>query len=717
MHRTVTTSSWPAVTLGTAGVLGSLAGAIGLLSWYSRNPGLVTGPESGSVIQPHTALAIILLGSAALALSLESGRTVVLFAGTGLLLTLLTGLQDILGIDPGVDRLLGMSSPDTGIRGSRPMAPNSALVLSLSSATLLYLTSSWRSFLPSLVIGVCTAIPLALATVALLGHATSIESAHTWEDHPGMPPLAAGALVLLTTGTFLQAWYGPRPLENSFFPTSIAIGSLVATLCVWQAIVKHENDMGQWMRSILLGEGRFIRERMAEIALTTGIVVSVLLTLAVYLGQKLSHRSRERRQALVALRRARDELERRVQQRTEEISRVNHDLRREIASRQRLEKLLRQRAQLLAASDRKKDEFLAMLGHELRNPLATLAMGLEVISADDPDSFSATREALRERVQYLVRLVDDLLDVSRIHNGKIRLIKRPLDLRKVIRRSVESARPGIDEKSQRLRVSLPTRAARVMGDAVRLEQIISNLLLNAVKYTQRGGKIFLGLEIQDDDLLLQVRDNGAGIPPRLLRRVFEPFAQARHSILHGEGGLGVGLTLVQRLVELHGGTIRARSPGEGRGSEFEVRLPLLPSRIPIGLNFSPRNQDAAPARPPERSRRILVVDDNRKLADLLARLLRSWGHRVDVRYDGLSAAKFAFATPPEVALLDLGLPRINGYKLAQRLKKENGSAVQLIALSGYGKDEYRQRSQQAGFDHHLVKPVDPGALKKVLSRD
>ncbi|HEX7185049.1 MAG TPA: ATP-binding protein [Thermoanaerobaculia bacterium] len=386
----------------------------------------------------------------------------------------------------------------------------------------------------------------------------------------------------------------------------------------------------------------------------------------------------------------------------------------DITDQKKLEDELRKRADELVAADRRKDQFLAMLAHELRNPLAPIRNAVELMrQAETADpSFHPSREMVERQVKHLARLVDDLLDVSRITRGNIRLRKEPVDLGTVVQRAVDATRPLIDSRAHKLAVQLPSTPVRLEADSARLEQVISNLLNNAAKYTMPGGHIGVTAEKEGEEALIRVRDNGIGVPPDVLGRVFEPFVQSDGSLARSEGGLGIGLTLVRSLVEMHGGTVEAHSPGLGQGSEFTVRLPVrIPQTVPEANGRPAETGAFSPARPV----RVLVVEDNIDAAESLATLLRIWGHEVHVVHDGLEALDAAREKQPEVVLLDIGLPGLDGYQVAQRLREEGLDGALLVAMTGYGQPEDRRRSREAGIHHHFVKPVEPFVLKSLLA--
>jgi PAS domain S-box-containing protein len=383
----------------------------------------------------------------------------------------------------------------------------------------------------------------------------------------------------------------------------------------------------------------------------------------------------------------------------------------EITERRRLAEELTARAQQLSEADRRKDEFLAMLAHELRNPLSSLATALHLLRLDRADHPRAVALAERQ-VKQLARLVDDLLDVSRITQGKIALRTETVTLADVVHRAVETTRPEIDVRGHTLTVTLPPGPILLEADPIRLAQVLANLLGNAAKYTPHGGAIAVIGEEQDHEVVIRVRDTGAGLSPDLLPRVFDLFVQGDTSLDRTPGGLGIGLTIVHRLVRLHGGRVEAYSDGPGRGSEFVVHLPTHRRRDAAG-----GGADGTPAVPVESARRVLVVEDNRDAAEGLATLLEAWGHEVRVAHDASAALDLLAAAPADVVVSDLGLPGIDGYELARRIRNgcADGGPV-LVALSGYGQDEDRRRALQAGFDEHLVKPPDIDALARCLAR-
>ena len=378
----------------------------------------------------------------------------------------------------------------------------------------------------------------------------------------------------------------------------------------------------------------------------------------------------------------------------------------------------------LVEADRRKDEFLAVLAHELRNPLAPIRYAVAMARKEDRDEAERLQaQAIIERqVKHMSRLLDDLLDVSRITRGKLVLRRSAVDLASVIAAAQEPARPLIEERRHTLVVKLPQEPIRLVSDPVRLAQVLANLLINAAKYTDSGGRIELEASRSGGALVVAVRDNGIGISAEMMPRVFTLFAQASPALERSEGGLGIGLALVRGLVELHGGTVSVHSAGIGKGSEFVVRLPI--GQIETEGNNAGDVGDAAHAehaRGSERSAakplRLLVADDNRDSAATCAALLEASGHEVSVAHSGREAFDLACRLKPDALLLDIGMPELNGYQLAQRIRATGwGRRVMLIAITGWGQEEDKRRALMAGFDEHLTKPFDPCGLEMLLRR-
>ena len=367
----------------------------------------------------------------------------------------------------------------------------------------------------------------------------------------------------------------------------------------------------------------------------------------------------------------------------------------------------------LQEQDTRKDEFLATLAHELRNPLAPIRNGLTILkdAHDKPEELGRTREMMERQVAHMVRLIDDLLDVSRVSRGKLELRRGPVELATVIHQAVETCRPMCEGTKHEVTVTLPPEPVYLNADSVRLSQVFGNLLSNACKFTEPGGRIWLTAEWQGSDIVASVRDTGIGLPPDKVESIFEMFSQVDKTLERSQTGLGIGLTLAKRLVELHGGSIEARSAGLGTGSELVVRLPTLIEKPQPQPPEEPAEEPAATNR-----RRILVVDDNRDSAESLATLLTLKGNETHTASDGQEAVEAAARLRPDVILLDIGLPNMNGYEACRRIREQpGGDDVVIIALTGWGQDEDRRRSTEAGFNEHWVKPLDPAVLMKLLA--
>ena len=386
-----------------------------------------------------------------------------------------------------------------------------------------------------------------------------------------------------------------------------------------------------------------------------------------------------------------------------------------LAERLRMENQLRTLAADLSEAGRRKDQFLATLSHELRSPLAPMRNALHVmkLAAKDPGEVENARGMMERQLQQMVRLVDDLLDVSRINRDKLELRWEPVTLRSIVDNAVENASPLLEQQSHRLTVSLPTDAVHLYVDPTRIVQVFSNLLNNAAKYTDRGGDIRISARVDGNHVHVSVIDNGIGVAPDIVPRMLEMFGQAESSQQRaGGGGLGIGLSLAKRLVEMHGGSIELRSAGAGRGTEVEVRLPVsgaaddpLPSAQPVA------------AEPPASAgRRILVADDNVDSAATLAMLLDLHGHQTRVAHDGVEAVRIAEEFRPDIALLDIGMPRLNGFEACRQIRAMDwASSIAIVAVTGWGQEQDRERTREAGFDLHLVKPLDPMTIEQSLA--
>jgi signal transduction histidine kinase len=382
------------------------------------------------------------------------------------------------------------------------------------------------------------------------------------------------------------------------------------------------------------------------------------------------------------------------------------ELNREIGRRRAVEAALRE-------TDRRKDEFLATLAHELRNPLAPISNALDLLRRTNGNSELAqrARDMMERQVRLMVRLIDDLLEISRVTRGKLELRKERVEIAAVIQNAIESASPAIERRRHTLITTFGGAPIYLEADPARLPQVFANLLDNAAKYTETGGRIHLSVERQGAEVVVTVRDNGIGIPAHHLPRIFEMFSQVNPALERTQGGLGIGLALVKGLVELHEGAVEARSGGPGMGSEFVVRLPAADQRPDaIQKTAASDRHGGAP------KRRVLIVDDNRDAATSLAMILELMGHEVETAHDGAAALEAAAAFRPDVILLDIGLPKLNGYEVARAIRRQTwGEQLILIAVTGWGQEEDKRRALQAGCNYHLTKPIDPDGLEALLA--
>ena len=367
----------------------------------------------------------------------------------------------------------------------------------------------------------------------------------------------------------------------------------------------------------------------------------------------------------------------------------------------------------LQEADARKTEFLALLAHELRNPLGPIRHAVKILRAraPTPDELQWATSIIDRQTEHMTRLVDDLLDVSRITRGTIELRRERVDIATILKAAVEASSALMERNRHQLKVTTPSQPLYVDGDVTRLTQVVANLLDNAAKYTDPGGKVWLSAEQEEQQAVIRVKDSGIGIPSDMLPRIFDMFTQAALPLERTQSGLGVGLALVERLVVLHGGTVSAYSAGAGRGSQFTIRLPLAQAqRAPAA-----ERRDATPSQDARRCR-VLVVDDNVDSVDSLAMLLRMMGHEVETASDGASGLEKAAAFHPDVGILDIGLPKVNGYEVAKQIRQQPWSAnVVLVALTGWGQDQHRRRSEESGFNYHLTKPVEFDVLQDILA--
>jgi CheY-like chemotaxis protein len=392
-----------------------------------------------------------------------------------------------------------------------------------------------------------------------------------------------------------------------------------------------------------------------------------------------------------------------------------HELLRELAE---LNNALNENSMALRVAAQRKDAFLATLAHELRNPLAPLRNGLQLLklAKDDPALNERTRNMMEQQLGQMVRLIDDLLDVSRINNDMIELAQELMPVDKPIRQAVETSAPLLDAQQHDLTIDIPADTILLKGDVTRLTQVFANLLNNAAKYTPRGGNVRIAAARDGDWVTVRIADDGIGIPAHLLTQVFDMFMRVDDSLERAQSGLGVGLSLVKRLVEMHGGTVEVRSDGPGTGSEFTVRLPAEPAATGDESSRVTCGEGDAAGRSLRSGFRVLVVDDNKDSASSLAAILSMTGYEARTANDGLEALEIAAEFRPQAALLDIGMPRLNGYETARRMRAAPwGKEMFLVALTGWGQENDRSRSREAGFDDHLVKPVEFAEIRRLLA--
>jgi PAS domain S-box-containing protein len=513
------------------------------------------------------------------------------------------------------------------------------------------------------------------------------------------------AIFRLDPGGHVASWNAGAERINGYRAEEI-LGQHLARL--YPAEAREQDRPGQALAATA-AEGRYDEEAWRIRKDGTRFWASVVLTAlrdpaGNLIGfSKIIRDLTERKHAEEALQRANEELEARVRDRTAELTRANQALQDEVREREQAQEALR-------AADRRKDQFLAVLAHELRNPLAPLRNGLYILRqrGHDPAAVDHVRAMMDRQVQHLTRMVDDLLDVSRLSRGKVTLQKERLDLGQVLRQSVDDHRGLAEAADLSLCLEMPDAPVWVEGDATRLTQVFYNLLENAVKFTPPGGGVTVGLAAGDRQAVVRLRDTGSGINPEILSHLFEPFVQGDRTLDRSRGGLGLGLALARGLIDLHGGSITATSLGAGRGAEFTVRLPRQAQ--------APARPAAAEAvTPPPRRRRVLVVEDNLDAAESLRMLLELSGCQVQVAHTGPEGVEAALRTPPEVVVCDIGLPGMDGFAVAAALRRNPTTAkARLLAVTGYGQEHDRQHALAAGFDGHLVKPVDPERLLGAL---
>jgi PAS domain S-box-containing protein len=553
-------------------------------------------------------------------------------------------------------------------------------------------------------------------------------------EHPVAKVLETGGIVGLANHTVLLTRDGRRvPIDDSGAPVRLANGELVGIVVVFRDVTERKRAQHEhaWLAALVDSSEDAIASKTLDGIVTSwnraatrlfgyapeeiiGKPITTIIPSELYAQEdEILARLRrgERMEHFETVRVAKDG--RRIDI-SLSISPIRGEdgtimgaskIARDITQRKRNELALRE-------ADRQKDEFLATLAHELRNPLAPICAAAELLKNAKslaPELRAATT-ILERQARQMTHLVDDLLDMSRITSGRIRLHPEPVDLAELLRTVVDTYRQSVEMARHQVILAAPSEPIHVQGDRIRLTQIFSNILHNAMKYTPPGGRIEVALRTESGHAIASIRDNGMGIPADMLDHIFEPFAQLDRSYEHPDGGLGIGLTLARRLIELHRGRIEARSAGRGKGTEFMIHLPSTP--------VTPAKRASAPAKKADLavSRRVLIADDNHDAGISLSMLLQSMGHDTRVVHDGIEAVEEAEIFHPDVVLLDLGMPRLDGYEAARRIASRPwADATQIVAVTGWGQEADRQRAREAGFHMHLVKPVDVGALREVLS--
>ncbi len=659
----------------TAGVYAIVGGAIALAGWVLDIRRLTDWRDDGISMFPNTALCVSMCGAALLCLisSSKSGwRTVVVHVLTTVVavIALLTIFELATGIDLGIDRLFperpwGLQAAMSPMRMGPP-ASMSLLLLSASIALAMYGVASRR-----IAAGMATFV-LAITSLSLIGY---------W--------FGANALFGITRLTGI-AW------QTSTMLLALGIGVMAAMPDRGILLALGRDDPGGTILRrlivpiigipLLLGWLRVVGQDMGLYDMAFGTAVRTLAEIVLFImllwwtATGISIHSQAARQAELALRES------------------------------------EQRYRVIAAAakdaDRRKDEFLATLAHELRNPLAPIGNALQLtkLAGDDPDIQQQARDTIERQFAQMVRLVDDLLDVGRITRNKLELRMQQVELAPVIQQAVETSGALADQFEQSLQMNLPQEPIWVYADSIRLAQVFINLLNNACKFTPVKGNVSISARRQGERVAVSVKDTGIGLEPDQIESIFEMFAQVDQSLERKHGGLGIGLTIAKRLVELHQGEIMVRSDGPGCGSEFVVELPIV---VEAGANpvvVSEANSHVVTAR------RILITDDNRDAATSLALLLRKRGHQVETAFGGKQAIEKAEAWRPEVMLLDLGMPEMSGFDVCRTIRRQTwGQGIRIVALTGWGQEQDRQNTREAGFDAHLVKPIDMTALGDMLA--
>jgi signal transduction histidine kinase/CheY-like chemotaxis protein len=668
----------------TAGALVAGAGTLILIGWlfdFTTAKSLMSGWR---VMVPATAASFVLAGVAILLGAGHSRRDSNLLvaravAVAAMALPLLTFFEYVTEIRTGLEGWFGVAFDESSAVAGRMSPLTSLCFVVLDTALIAATMTGPRALMTARIASGSTLLTAWLAILAVAFDTGRLA------DVPRFPGMAVMTIVLLAVASWATL---ALSFETDRRAAAAPLPRVGAMLVVAFAV------------PFILG---LVQDALAPV-LSPQVMTSVLVLLLAaamagiiwQYGARMHSLRRERERAFT-------ELEQRVQERTGELASRNAELR---LSEDRLRE-----------ADRRKDEFLATLAHELRNPLAPIRSAVAVLrsfAVNDADRLEA-QLIIERQVSQMARLIDDLLDVSRITAGKLPLKKRQLGLAEVITLAIATVRPHIDEHRHRLAVSLPGDHIVVDADEARLSQVFANLVHNACKYTEEGGEILVTASLpKASEVEIAVRDNGIGIPPEFLPRLFQKFSQVAPALERSQGGLGLGLALVQGIVSLHDGRVEARSAGVGRGSEFIVRLPVVAVRPAVTDPATTSNSEETPRHLV--SRRVLVVDDNQDSAESLALLLRLGGHLVETAHDGEAALDAAERFQPDAILLDLGMPRLNGYEVCERIRSRAwGQSVLLVAQTGWGQAQDRARTLEAGFDAHLTKPIDPDVVLDMLA--
>jgi signal transduction histidine kinase/ActR/RegA family two-component response regulator len=661
--------------LATGGLIAALAAVVlGGWVWGTPAPSAVPGWR---VMVPSTAFGFVCLGLGLMAFASGHQRLPIAAACAAAVLPVATLVEYAVDVRWGVESWLGVPFPRSSPVAGR-MSPMTALSVTLVAIGLAALPVANRWGDAAVRVGAGTALALSwLAVLALSFDTTRLANAPLF---PGMAVLTVGLLALSSVAVLASSTHAMARLRDAHLHAAVAPRTLLLAFGL----------------PLLLGQLRTVLALVLPAGIAATLVVAVFaMVLAAVVWRVLARlQAFQTQQERLML-----ELEARVDERTRALALAN-------------EQLHDSEGQLREA-DRRKDEFLATLAHELRNPLAPIRTGLEILKSDavSVEAAAQAHRVIGRQMRHLVRLIDDLLDVSRITANKLDLRLEHVSVTEILHQSVETSRADLDRARHTLTLHLPAEPAAVFGDPTRLTQIVSNLLQNACKYTPRGGHIVLGASSHDGQVEITVRDNGIGIAPADVPRLFEKFSQVIPGLQRGGGGLGLGLALVRGLVSLHGGVVEVHSAGLGHGSEFVVRLARV-EHVPEAAEPSQLTVTAGP------TRRVLVVDDNVDNADSLALYLRQRGHLVDTAYDGDVACRAAERFRPNVVLLDIGLPKLGGHEVCRYIRRQPwGVDMQIIAQTGWGQDTDRLRSRDAGFDAHLVKPIAPAELLALIARD